>query len=157
MMQESLLGTLQASEAYFERSTSALTEDHSTFAPGEGMFTAAQVVAHVALTVDWFVEGAFDRADGFDMNFEAHDAAARAYTSLDKARAKLKASYDAARAKIASLSDGELLAPIPEGPVMGGLPRMSIVSGIQDHTAHHRGALSIYSRLVGVVPPMPYM
>ena len=35
MMQESLLGTLQASEAYFERSTSALTEDHSTFAPGE--------------------------------------------------------------------------------------------------------------------------
>jgi uncharacterized damage-inducible protein DinB len=25
-----------------------------------------------------------------------------------------------------------------------------------DHTAHHRGALSVYLRLLGVVPPMVY-
>ncbi|QDV04895.1 DinB superfamily protein [Planctomycetes bacterium Poly30] len=157
MIQAQLLGTLQSSQEYFERSSSALTEEHSKFAPADGMFTAAQVVAHVALTIDWFVEGAFDRADGFDMNFEAHDAAARSFTSLEKARAALATSYEAVKARISSLSDAELMAPIPDGPVMGGLPRMSIVSGIQDHTAHHRGALSVYARLVGTVPPMPYM
>jgi uncharacterized damage-inducible protein DinB len=25
-----------------------------------------------------------------------------------------------------------------------------------EHTAHHRGALTVYSRLLGKVPPMPY-
>jgi uncharacterized damage-inducible protein DinB len=25
-----------------------------------------------------------------------------------------------------------------------------------EHTAHHRGALTVYSRKLGKVPPMPY-
>jgi hypothetical protein len=28
--------------------------------------------------------------------------------------------------------------------------------GSTDHTAHHRGALTVYSRLLGKVPKMPY-
>jgi uncharacterized damage-inducible protein DinB len=40
---------------------------------------------------------------------------------------------------------------------MGGLPKKSIFGGITDHTAHHRGALTVYARLKGIVPPMPYM
>jgi uncharacterized damage-inducible protein DinB len=40
---------------------------------------------------------------------------------------------------------------------MGGLPRYAIVSALTDHTAHHRGALTVYARLLGLVPPMPYM
>jgi uncharacterized damage-inducible protein DinB len=39
---------------------------------------------------------------------------------------------------------------------MGGVPRWSVVSAISDHTAHHRGALTVYSRLLGKVPVMPY-
>jgi uncharacterized damage-inducible protein DinB len=39
---------------------------------------------------------------------------------------------------------------------MGGMPRESIIGGIVDHTAHHRGALSVYARLVGREPAMPY-
>ena len=34
---------------------------------------------------------------------------------------------------------------------------MAIFSGITDHTAHHRGALTVYARVQGIVPPMPYM
>jgi len=49
------------------------------------------------------------------------------------------------------------MTPMPEGPVLGGAPRIAIVSGITDHTAHHRGALTVYARLSGKVPPMPYM
>ena len=40
---------------------------------------------------------------------------------------------------------------------IGGIPRIAIIGSITDHTAHHRGALSVYARLNGVVPPMPYM
>ena len=34
---------------------------------------------------------------------------------------------------------------------------MAIISTITDHTAHHRGALTVYARVSGLVPPMPYM
>ncbi|NJL28826.1 MAG: hypothetical protein HC897_13505 [Thermoanaerobaculia bacterium] len=40
---------------------------------------------------------------------------------------------------------------------MGGKPRAAIIGAIVDHTAHHRGTLTVYSRLLGYVPPMPYM
>jgi uncharacterized damage-inducible protein DinB len=55
------------------------------------------------------------------------------------------------------LTDAELLAALPEGPIMGGVPRMAVFGAINDHTAHHRGALTVYARLNGIVPPMPYM
>jgi len=31
-----------------------------------------------------------------------------------------------------------------------------VINAIVDHTAHHRGALSVYARLPGKVPMMPY-
>ena len=62
-----------------------------------------------------------------------------------------------ASATLGSKSDAELLELLPAGPIMGGMPRMAILGAITDHTAHHRGALSVYTRLNGVVPPIPYM
>ena len=49
------------------------------------------------------------------------------------------------------------MTPLPKDGIMGGAPRMAIVGGIIDHTAHHRGALSVYARLRGKAPAMPYM
>ena len=43
------------------------------------------------------------------------------------------------------------------GQIMGGAPRMAVISAITDHTAHHRGALTVYARMNTIVPPMPYM
>ena len=40
---------------------------------------------------------------------------------------------------------------------MGGQPVSDVFWGLVDHTAHHRGALTVYARLLGKVPPMPYM
>jgi len=34
---------------------------------------------------------------------------------------------------------------------------MAIFSAITAHTAHHRGALTVYARILGLVPPMPSM
>ena len=155
-MKQQLHAELNAALEYFNRSTSALTEEDASYAPAEGVFTTAQQVAHVAQTIDWFIGGAF-RAEGFDMDFAAHDSRVRAVTSLADARAWLAKAVENARQTIGSKSDEDWGQRLPDGPVMGGLPRAAIFSGITDHTAHHRGALTVYARLRGKTPPMPYM
>lgn len=150
------LAELRSAHEFFIRSTRNLTEAHSTFAPADGMMTAAQQVAHAAHTIDWFVQGAF-RPEGFDLNWDEQAKLVGSYTSLDQARAWFERAVASAAAKAESLSDAELLAPIAEGPIMGGVPRMAVFGSITDHTAHHRGALTVYARLNGIVPPMPYM
>ena len=147
---------LNAAEEFFNRSTRNLTEELSTFAPAAGMMTVAQQVAHVAQTVDWFIEGAF-RAEGFSMDFESMTKETDAVTSLAAARAWFAKAIANAKAVVATKSDAELMTPLAEGPIMGGMPRMAVFGAINDHTAHHRGALTVYARLKGIVPPMPYM
>ena len=46
---------------------------------------------------------------------------------------------------------------IPPKVALRGREWMAIASAITDHTAHHRGALTVYARVSGLVPPMPYM
>ena len=91
------------------------------------------------------------------MDFEAHDRKVREVTSLADARAWLARSVENARAAIESKTAEEWAQPLPEGAVMGGQPRATVFGAITDHTAHHRGALTVYARLRGKVPPMPYM
>jgi uncharacterized damage-inducible protein DinB len=150
------LAELKSAQEYFNRSTRNLREEDSTFTPAEGMMSAAQQVAHTAHTVGWFLEGAF-RPEGFDMNWAEHAKIVMAYTSLAAAKAWLDKEFAAAAAITAAKSDADLLAPLPAGPIMGGLPRRVIFGALTDHTAHHRGALTVYARLKGIVPPMPYM
>ena len=147
---------LLASKDFFERSTRVLEEADSGFRPREGMMTAAQQVAHVAQTLDWFIEGAA-RPDGFDLDFAKHAQALDAVTSLAAARKMLDAAYAAAVQFLRGRSAEELARPLPPGPVMGGMPISDIVWAMVEHAAHHRGALTVYSRELGKVPPMPYV
>lgn len=151
-----LVQNLSSCQEYFNRSTNVLTEEDSGFTPAEGMMTTAQQVAHIAQTIDWFLEGTF-REEGFDMDFEAHMKAVHEVTSLAAAREWLDRAFNAARETFGSKTSEELFHPLPAGPVMGGAPRLAVVSAIEDHTAHHRGALTVYSRLLGKEPKMPYM
>ena len=146
---------LKQSLQFFGRTCSVFQEADSRYAPTPGQFSAAQHVAHVAQTIDWFIEGAF-RPAGFDLDFAAHHAAVRRVESLAEAFAWLARSVDAAAAELESRSDADLAAPIAAGPVMGGEPRAAVVGAIVDHMAHHRGALSVYARLLGYAPPIPY-
>lgn len=147
---------LKDTKEWFDRSTRCLTEEDSTFAPSEGAMTAAQQVAHVAQTVDWFMEGAF-RPEGFDMDFEAAGAKIMKVQSLTAAREWADRAFAAAIEKTSAKSAEDLAVKLPEGMVMGGAPRFVIFGAIQDHTAHHRGVLTVYSRLRGHTPAMPYM
>src|SRR5579863_741364 len=156
MIKQSLHGQLAALKEYFDRSTRVLTEEDSSFAPEPGMFTAAQQIAHSAHTVDWFIAGAF-APEGFAMDFEQQDKMIRSITSITTARQWMEKACEAAQKAIDAHSEQEWMQPLPEGPIMGGLPRMVIFGAMTDHTAHHRGALTVYSRLRGKVPVMPYM
>jgi uncharacterized damage-inducible protein DinB len=146
---------LLASQDFFARSTRVLEEADSNFRPKEGMMTAAQQVAHIAMTIDWFIEGA-SRPEGFDLDFEKAAKEMDKVNSLAAARAMLDASYKKAVEFAQSKTPEQLAAGLPAGPVMGGEPVGDIFWGIVEHTAHHRGALTMYSRLLGKVPPMPY-
>ena len=146
---------LVASQDFFDRSTRVLEESDSQFRPKDGMMTVAQQVAHTAQTLDWFVDGV-TKPEGFDLDFEKHAKAVDAVTSLAAAREWLGKAYTNAIAYLRALSTEDLAKPLPAGPIMGGQPLSSIVWAMVEHTAHHRGALTVYSRMLGKVPPMPY-
>lgn len=156
MKKEALLSEINSCQEFFERSTRVLEEKDSNYMPSDGMLTAAQQMAHVAQTIHWFIQGAFS-PEGFDMDFEAHIAEYSKATSITAERASLKKAFTAAISIIENLSDAELAKPIAEGPVMGGAPRYHAFIGLIDHTAHHRGSLAVYARLLNKVPLMPYM
>jgi uncharacterized damage-inducible protein DinB len=146
---------LLRSKEFFERSTRVLDEADSRFRPQEGMMTVAQQVAHTAQTLDWFVEGAF-QPEGFALDFETQAKALEGVTSLATARQMLETAYASAVRFLNSRSPDDLARPLPPGPIMGGQPISDIVWGMVEHTAHHRGALTVYCRQLGKVPPMPY-
>lgn len=157
MTPQELANQLKSTKEYFDRSTRCLTEAHSSYKPTPDAMTAAQQVAHVGQTFDWFMDGAFHRPDGFDLDFDKHMEAVVGVESLADARAWLDRSVAAAIDEIGRKSMEELDAPLPEGLVMGGEPKHAVVGALVDHTAHHRGVLTVYSRMNGLVPPMPYM
>ena len=147
---------LATSKDFFDRSTRVLDEADSGFRPQPDQWTVAQQVAHVAQTLDWFIEGA-QRPEGFSLEFEAYAAELAQVTSLTAARQWLDTAYAKAIEFLKSAGPEKLAQPLPPGPVMGGQPVSEIVWAMVEHTAHHRGALTVYSRMLGKVPPMPYM
>jgi uncharacterized damage-inducible protein DinB len=155
-MKDAFIGQIASMREFFDRSTRALDEGDSGFTPKDGMFTAAQQVAHAAQTVEWFMNGAF-APGGFDLDFERLDKDVRAVTSLGSAREWFARACEAALVTVNSHSEAEWVEPLPPGPIMGGMPRLVIFGALTDHSAHHRGALTVYTRLLGKVPPMPYM
>ena len=152
--QETLATRLRTSLKYFQGTISGFDEADSGFAPDPEMFTVAGQVAHTADTVDWFVNGAF--GEGWDLDFAAIEARIKAVTSLAEANAWLERAFESAIRTVESASEEDLHTPIPDERMMKGMPRAGIVNGIVDHTAHHRGSLAVYLRVMGRKPQMPY-
>jgi len=146
---------LKASKDFFNRSTNVLTEADSGFKPKDGTWTVAQQVAHAAQTLEWFVQGA-SRPAGFDMDFDKLGKEVEAVTSLTDARKWMDRAYTVAMDFTEQQGTAGMEKPLPAGPIMGGRPVGEIVWAMVEHTAHHRGALTVYSRLLGRVPEMPY-
>ena len=153
---DDLAENIRLSLVYFERSTEALEEKDSEFRPTDSMMSVAQQVAHVAHSIHWLLNGAFS-PDGFDMNFDQHMKEVGAVTSLSAAREQVRSAFADVLEQMQTRPLEEWLVPIVPNPVMAGEPRYHALDGVIDHTAHHRGALTVYSRLLGKTPAMPYM
>lgn len=145
---------LDSTLKFFKRTLSVFAEEDSGYALSPELYSVAGHVAHCADSVDWFVEGAFGK--GWDMEFEVLIAKAKAVASLEEAVAWLDRAFENAKKVVGGASDEALFSPIPNPGIMDGAPRATIVSAITDHTAHHRGALAVYARLLGKEAPMPY-
>jgi len=156
MLRDGLINKLDSTELFFNRTLSVCEEQDGPFKPRSDMFSLTQQVAHVALTVDWFLDGMFSKS-GFDTNFEAHQKVIESQVSLNKAKAWLEKSFQSFRDKLESVDDEVLKQRLPAGPIMGGVPRYIVVGALVDHTAHHRGSISVYIRLLGKIPPLPYV
>ena len=151
---EGFVKELEMTLKYFKATASVFSEEDSSYAPQPKLYTVAGHVAHAADSVDWFVEGAF--GNGWDMEFEALIARAKTVTSLKEATDWLERACGNISKVVGAASDAELFKPIADTRIMEGAPRSAIVSAVTDHTAHHRGALAVYARLLGKEPPMPY-
>lgn len=149
-----LVAELKSTKKFFSRTTSIFEAADAGYAPHPDLYTVAGHIAHTADSVDWFIEGAFGA--GWNMDFDTLIAKAKAVTSLQDANAWLDRAFANAIKVVGAASDKDLMSPIPDTQIMAGAPRSAVVGGIVDHTAHHRGALSVYARLLGKVAPMPY-
>ena len=153
-MKEGLIKELEIQKTFLLNTINCLSEEDSGFKPNDKMYTVAQHIGHAAETIDWFMEGAFGK--GFDMNFDNYEEKMKEkYNSFDDSVKLLKEATARGIETLKNASDAELMAPIT-GEIMKGAPKLVVVGFITDHTAHHRGALSVYARLLGKVPTMPY-
>ena len=151
---EGLVKELESTQKFFNTTVSVFESDDAGFAPYPELYTVAGHIAHAADSIDWFIEGAFD--DGWDMEFEASIAKAKEVTSLQEATEWLDRSFVNAGAVVGEASDQILFELIPDTRIMEVAPRLAVMSGIVGHTAHHRGSLAVYARLIGKQAPMPY-
>ena len=153
-MKEGLIKELEIQKMFLLNTINCLSKEDSGFRPKEEMYTVAQHIGHAAESIDWFMEGAFGK--GFDMNFDNYEEKMKEkYNSFDDSVKLLREATARGIETIKNASDSELMAPIT-GEIMKGAPKLSVIGGITDHTAHHRGALAVYARLLDRVPMMPY-
>lgn len=126
----------------------------ATFAPCPGMMTVAQQVRHIAITTEWFIDGGF--GVGFSMDFdEAHHDALQAGELADEMQHNCRVQHDFA-SMLETIDSSQLLERMPKNPILGEVPRYRAIFANSDHIAHHRGALTVYLRLLGIEPAMVY-
>ena len=150
-----LIGQIDATQKFFNTTMRCFEHGDGDFTPLPGLRPVKAHVAHVAHTLDWFVEGAF--GSGWDMDFEAGERQCRAVASLAEARQWLDRAFANLKRTIEQASPEQLAEPIRDERILGPAPRAAIISAIVDHTAHHRGSLAVYARQAGRTPAMPYM
>jgi uncharacterized damage-inducible protein DinB len=129
-------------------------EEHAHFRPTPEMLTTAQQIRHIAETIHWFREGAF--GSGFEMDFEKMEKKMKQDISLKQALQELDTAWNEMCALLEPMTEEQLLQPMPPNPIFKNDPKVACVWAAMDHTAHHRGALTVYLRLLGITPTMIY-
>jgi uncharacterized damage-inducible protein DinB len=156
MFAEQIVNMLEMQRRYFLKTAACLKPEDAAFRPAPGMLSTAGQIAHAAQVVDWFLDGAFS-PEGMNEDWEKQASQVEAVTELSVAIDWLNDAYNRAIDAARAHSQDEWQEPIAQESIMGGLPRATIFGGMADHSAHHRGSVAVYARLLGHVPEMPYM
>lgn len=129
-------------------------EEHANFRV-DGMWTVAQQIRHIGRVVWWFWKGGFEGE--WDMDFAKEEAEISKPVTLAAALRELDENYNGFIEFLEGVPEAELDRKLK---VPGVLPQdanhWTVLNAITDHTAHHRGALAVYLRLLGIKPTMVY-
>ncbi|MFC1555817.1 DinB family protein, partial [candidate division KSB1 bacterium] len=139
--------TISRERHYLNNVLKDFKPEHGDFKPDNDSFTVAQQMYHIADTLLWFREGAF--GSGFNMDFEGISRKLKEPRTFEEALDFLNKTYDDYIAFLEPLTEENLNTPLPDNPIFGNAPKWVIIYSTLDHTAHHRGALSVYLRLLG--------
>lgn len=93
---------------------------------------------------------------GMDWALDANHDLESTDRSLAGALQAFDETMDLAYDAFSQLTTAEMLRPLAPNPMHLATPRAVLQSGILDHTAHHRGSLAQYARLLGRDPQIPY-
>ena len=125
----------------FIKAAEKMPEDQYNFKPAEGIETFGQRVQHIANQI-----GACSAING-----ARKTSSSTGKTSKADLVAGLKESFDECDKSFAALTDANALENIAAG--RGQQPRVSVLYGIVVHANEVYGAMGVYMRAKGLVPP----
>lgn len=125
----------------FIKAAEKMPEDQYNFKPAEGIETFGQRVAHIANQM-----GTCSAING-----ARKPSSATGKTSKADLVAGLKESFDECDKAFAGLTDANALENIAAG--RGQQPRVNVLYGIVVHANEVYGAMGVYLRAKGIVPP----
>lgn len=173
---------LQRHKGFFHRTVSCFEEKDATFRPRDNMLSVAGQIMHVTAAIELTLSGLIHNIERFkDMKPVSRRGPTATWIALDYGftslnwanesnkeipefveRPTLAASLrafdetiDMATEMFGGLTPQELMQPLPKTPMPMQNP-IQILEMLIDHTAHHRGALAQYARLLGYEPKFPY-
>jgi hypothetical protein len=119
-----------------------MPEENYSFKPADALETFGQRVAHIA-------DPQLGTCTG--LTGERKTGTAKSKTSKADLVAALKESYDACDKAFDALTDANALEPVAAG--RGQQPRIAVLYGLIVHANEVYGAMGVYMRLKGIVPP----
>lgn len=126
----------------FVKAAEKMPEENYGFKPVDALETFGQRVAHIADP---------QLATCSAINGERKMGTAKSKTSKADLVAAIKESFDACDKAFDALTDANALEPVAAG--RGQQPRIAVLYGLIVHSNEVYGAMGVYMRLKGIVPP----
>ncbi len=137
-----LKGAYTRIKTNYVKAAEKMPEEFYSYKPVDALETFGQRVAHIAdpqLSTCTGIMG--DRKTG----------TAKSKTAKADLVAALKESFDACDKAVDALTDANAMEPVAAG--RGQTPRIAVLYGLVVHANEVYGAMGVYMRLKGIVPP----
>lgn len=126
----------------YVKAAEKMPEEFYSYKPVDALETFGQRVAHIA-------DPQLSSCTG--MTGERKTGTAKSKTSKADLVAALKESFDACDKAVDALTDANAMEPVAYG--RGQTPRIAALYGLVVHANEVYGAMGVYMRLKGIVPP----